>query len=310
MELSGIRTVLWTVYTKRVAVMKRKVQKSNFKYYYNLIFSHGVCTKTNRQWKKRIAFMVGFDIFCIIDFILVCKNSQSKIVQWLFDYSKTEYKFFLAFFFYYILIITSMVIYHSVSLFYEYKHGHELCKKDIRGFGPKIIYCLHVIIHFPWIFSICIILRILKKCKIENLAILLPMIVAGYFIFAVLILETISLGIRFLTGLISKGFSLGVYFTERTYLFFIVFFSIAIGKGLSYFIVKKFINMYTASNRMENKKLFKQYELLNDYLMIIATFFLKALDFTDGYQYLVDALFYTTTILTLMSAAKGKALEC
>lgn len=43
------------------------------------------------------------------------------------------------------------------------------------------------------------------------------------------------------------------------------------------------------------------------YILVVITFIFKALHFTDAYKDLVDALFYSTNMITMLSTAMQKA---
>ncbi len=48
-------------------------------------------------------------------------------------------------------------------------------------------------------------------------------------------------------------------------------------------------------------------KLLLYYILVVITFIFKALHFTDAYKDLVDALFYSTNMITMLSTAMQKA---
>lgn len=289
----------------------REEHKGNFKKCYELILRHDVFTLSNKNWKKRIKFILFVDILLILSNILLLTKSQSEIIYFLFNFSKSEYRLLQYVLLYYTLFFISMTIYHVVSLHYEHRHKYELCRKNIKGCCPKILYGLYIGIHFPWILCLCIILKVVNKLKIGDIAPLLPAIIVGYFMQAVVILQIVSLEINVFGKLISKGvLYLGGCITECTYLYFFVLFSITFSLWISNKLVKWLFDMYTSSNTRMNKTMYKQYELLNAYVMILITFFLKAIHFSDVMQNLVDALFYSTTLLTLIIATREKAAQC
>lgn len=97
--------------------------------------------------------------------------------------------------------------------------------------------------------------------------------------------------------------------TEKTYLYIIFFISIIVSKHIPTMILNKVIQPSINKNSSDYKMIFDRYHLLNYYFLVAVTLILKALDFTDENQLFVDALFYTTTALTLLSTAREKALK-
>lgn len=85
-----------------------------------------------------------------------------------------------------------------------------------------------------------------------------------------------------------------------------MFISIIISKNIPTLALKIVLHPFIAKNSSDYKKIFRQYHLLNYYILVFMTLVLKALDFTDKGEILIDALFYTTNALTLFSTIKER----
>lgn len=73
-------------------------------------------------------------------------------------------------------------------------------------------------------------------------------------------------------------------------------------------ILKKLNDKLNAKKSNKKKaEMYNEYNLLNCYLCFIFTFIAKAIDFKSDYQLFFDALFYSTTIMTLIYTNKQKS---
>lgn len=176
----------------------------------------------------------------------------------------------------------------------ELKEHHKLLNAYIK-------------INYLWIFVAIISYKIFKFLNIPNLREILPMLLAGYSYFVMFGLLILQLGVN-TVDLLYKHFPclLNKYVTEKTWLYILVFLSIFLAKKIPFFFVRSATKNLYGKGSLIYKSTLEQYNTLNNYLLVIATIILKALSFDEITQTLVDALFYSTTAMTLLSQAKKK----
>lgn len=286
--------------------LNNKKQDNYFMTQYKLILLHdgvGVNDKGAKKYFRKIIITCGV-YAVLIAMLLVFKNSE--FINYLIQGNYKSYYVMLAFIIYGFGILFSFTLYNIISYFYEKRKKHELLRKDIKGAG-FLLYFLYLIINFPWITFTYIVILIEKFLKIENLskhrgAIILTY---SYSLFAAFFLLLIILYI--VSYMMSANVvRLNNYINEITMLYLSVFVSILIFKklqeillGISLEIIEK--------NKVERNKIIKQNKLLLYYILVVITFILKAMNLTDEYKNLVDALFYSTNMLTMISTAIQKA---
>lgn len=291
--------------------MKKQKQKKNYKYYYKIVLGHGTLTLSNKDYKKEMRKMIFIDMFFIIWLTILLKFPQAELGQYALNDSLKSYVILVSFLSYEILVLVSTTLHHIISLFYELKHKHQLEVKNIRGIIPKTLYSIYIIIHFPWILTLCFILRLMEKTKIENLTELLLVIVPLYFNFVIFVLMIFKIGIEVCIMLNNHNIlPITTHITEMTYVYMLALISIEIGEKILIFVFKLYVKFIIPSTSPKYNRILKQYNLLNYYVLVIITLMLKAMNFSDGYKYLVDGLFYSTTAFSLISTAKEKAAQC
>ena len=249
------------------------------------------------------------DVFLLVLYILLCVFKNSAFVNYFTNGSQLIYNIYSIMLIYIFIALFSYTIYHIISYNYEIKHKHELLKKDIKGVY-KLLSLLYKLIHLPWVLLTCLVLKILLLFKIQNLKEYLPMLICGYLSFLVIALTILQILCIYLEKLLSKyTFLTNDCFTEVTYLYILVFFSIIISKHIPTALLKIVIKPFVNKNSPEYKRIFNQYHLLNYYFLVAITLFFKALNFTGVEKILIDALFYTTNALALFSTARQKAIN-
>jgi len=286
---------------------KTNLNDTNHNYYYQKLLNHAGVTIHDRGAKNYLLTVTCFNILLLIIILLFFFFPDSKIVIYFTNNSLVQYYTFLFTLIYTFLCITSFNIYHQVSLSFEAKNKYEfnLAKTS------KCLYFLFYLIHAPWIFTACAILKLLKKTKLDNLKALLPLILCGYLYFLMFGLIMLQNGIKLCDKLTTRyPYLINDLITDKTYIYLLVFLTIIIGKHIPTLFLTISIKPFIARNSLEYKKIFRQYHLLNYYFLLLITVFLQALNFTGAGEVLVDALFYTTTALTLISDIKSKATFC
>lgn len=286
--------------------LNNKKHDNYFVTQYKLILSHdgvGVNDKGAKKYFRKIKITCGV-YAVLIAMLLVFKNSE--FINYLIQGNYKSYYVMLAFTIYGFLLLFSFTLYNIISYSYEKRKKHELLKKDIKGAGI-LLYYLYLIINFPWIIFTYIVILIEKFLKIENLskhrgAIILTYLyslVAAFFLLLVLL--------NIVNNMLSAQIiELNNYINDITILYFLVFFSILIFKKMQEGLLSIALRIIEI-NKFECKKILKQNKLLLYYILIVITFILKAMNLTDEYQNLVDALFYSTNMLTMISTAIQKA---
>lgn len=71
--------------------------------------------------------------------------------------------------------------------------------------------------------------------------------------------------------------------------------------------IKKILKKFNEKLNKKKSEMYNEYNLLNCYLCLIFTFIAKAIDFKSDYQLFFDAIFYSTTIMTLIYTNKQKS---
>jgi hypothetical protein len=286
--------------------MSKKEKTSYFKYYYTQLYSHQEVSPQNVKSKKFLFTISFMDIAVLLFLVLLCIFKSTKIVTYFTNESNFQYNIYVLMLSYAFVALTSYTIYHIVSYNYEIKHKHELLAKDITGYF-KLVSFIYKLIHFPWISITCIILKILEIFRIQNLKEFIPMILCGYIYFLMFSLIMLQVLCNFFDELLATyDFLTNSFINDVTYLYFIVFVTIFTCKQIPTIFLKKFIKP-SDKNSLIYKKIFRQYDLLNYYFLVVITLILRALNFSDDAQTLIDALFYTTNALALFSTARQKA---
>ena len=288
--------------------MKKKQNISLFKYYYReLVSHHGVSLQNKNAAKKFILQFSIIDIIYLALCLLLIVYSDSKVVRHFTNNSNILLYIYIITLIYTFFVLTSYTIYHIISYKYEQRNKHELNKKDIKSYYMLLFYVFKLI-HLPWILLSCLIQKIFELFKIQDLKEYLPMLICGYYYFLMIALFILQLLSKFINILLYHyPFLTNKLITETTYLYLIVFISIIISKHIPTILLKIVLRPFITKNSNEYKKIFDQYHLLNYYFLVGITLILKALNFSDFYKILIDALFYTTNALTLFSTARQKA---
>lgn len=289
--------------------MKKIKPDTPLKYYYKQLLSHKWITTDNDNSRKLLSRMRKFDALLFIICILLFAFKNSPFISFITNDSINIYYFYVIMFLYAFIGGASYTIYNHISFLYEQNHKHELLKKDITGIYQVPFYFFKSI-HFPWIFLTCLVQKLLMLLRIESLKSYLPMLILGYLYFLTFFSIMLSILCATMSKLLSHyAFLTTTVVTEKTYLYIIFFISIIVSKHIPTMILNKVIQPSINKNSSDYKLIFNRYHLLNYYFLVAVTLILKALDFTDEIKLFVDALFYTTTALTLLSTAREKALK-
>lgn len=287
--------------------MKKNKQQSPFKYYYKELLSHYGITPQNKNAKKFLIRISILDIILLILCILFLIFKNSTFVHYFTNGSQAMHLFYVVMLIYTFIAAVSFTLYHIISYIYEFKHKHELLKKDINGVYV-LLFLLYKLIHLPWILLTCLTLKVLDLFKIQNLRKYLPMLTCGYLYFLMIALIIVQILCGYVDKLLANySYLTNNYITEETYLYLIVLISIIISKHIPTALLKIVLYPFIKKNSVEYKKIFDQYHLLNYYFLVAITLILKALNFSGEDKILIDALFYTTNALTLFSTARQKA---
>ena len=287
--------------------MSKKEKISNFKYYYEKLYSHQGVTPQDNKAKKYLCTISLIDFLVLLLIILLCIFKSSTIVTYVTNGSQIQHNMYVLMMSYAFAALTSYTIYQIISYKYEEKHKHELLAKDITGYF-KFLSFIYKLIHFLWIAVTCIILKILEIFNLQNLRNFLPIILYGYIYFFAISLTILRVSFILCDQLLAMyDFLTNSFINDITYLYLIVFVTIFICQRIPAFVLKQHIKPFINKNSSEYKKIFRQYDLLNYYLLVLITLILKALNFPDDIQILIDALFYTTNALALFSTARQKA---
>ena len=287
---------------------KKKTQTtSNIKYYYKELHNHRGVSPNDKNSKKYLISISIMDLVLLLISILLTVFRNSEIVSYITDNSEKQYILYFIMLIYAFLVSTSYTIYQICLYTFEKKQKHELIEKNLRFPYNLMIFVLNLI-HLPWILSASILLFLLKKLKIDNLKMLLPLVVCGYMYFLMFSLIMIQLGCRLLDYLITVyPFLTNSLINDTTYVYILLLFTILLCKHIPTAFLKLSVKHLFPKNSIEYRRTFRQYHLLNYYFLIVVTLILKALNFEGADKILVDALFYTTTCMALVTTAKEKA---
>lgn len=273
---------------------KKQYTETNLNYYYDELFSHGAISIKNKTYYMKYFFKTG--LFLFLYFVAFISTFIFPLGE-----AKQILNFYRIIFIYSFIFSISIIIYHIISLCYEAKKKHILdVKKNLKGIAlfAVIIYKL---IHFPWIFACCIISLIFNKLKLAAIKYYMTCFIAGSFCFLFSVLALLEYGLKLCSYLTSKYPALLTnYFSEKTYIYFLVFFAILICKPIPLWFVKSAAKITVKKNSIEWKQICRQCDLLTSYIYIVMTFVFTALDFSNTEKILIDALFFSTTILTLL----------
>lgn len=280
---------------------------SSFKYYYRELISHsGVTTHDSKAAKKYLTQSIILIVILLILCTLFILYKDSAIVCYFTNGLNILFCIYAIMFVYAVLALASYTLYHIISYRYEDKNKHELNEAEIKGIY-KLYYAVFIFIHLPWILLSCLIQKILEFFRIQSLKEYLPMIICGYLYFLIIAIFIFQLLCKCADVLIEHyTFLTNAFVTETTHLYIIMFISIIVSKNIPTLALKIVLHPFIAKNSSDYKKIFRQYHLLNYYILVFMTLVLKALDFTDKGEILIDALFYTTNALTLFSTIKER----
>lgn len=283
-----------------------KKQENYFIQQYKLILSH---TGVGVNDEGAIKYLIRITITCsvlLLFIILLFVFKNSKFVCFFTQGNEQLFLFTVISFIYLFIWGISFTSYNVVSYYYEKRNKHELLKKDIKGLF-NLLYNFYLLINLPWITLTYIIVLIFKCLKIENLGQYIGLVILIYsYCLIVCFLILIFLCNLFNSLLVNNVIMLNSYFNENTILYFLVFFSILVSKKLQEAALNLFLKKFV-KNRYEYEKILKQNKLLLYYILIVITFFLKALNLTGTNKEIIDALFYSTNMLTMISTATQKA---
>ncbi len=285
--------------------LKKPPKKHSFSYYNERLFSHENVTKNSPFSNKFFRFLriASFTLVILCIVFLFLKNSS---LVYFFTSGYTHlYLLYLFIFFYMQHVFSSMLLYHTISVSFEIKNGYMLSKKDLKK-HYKILY-LYIKVNYLWIFCAIISYKIFKFLNIPNLRKILPILLAGYSFCVLFGISILLFGLRLIDSLYSKcPFLMNKYVTEKTWLYILVFFSLFLAKKIPFYLVTSSLKFLYGKNSITYNSTLTQYNVLNNYLLVIITLILKALTFDEVMQLIVDALFYSTTALTLLSQANER----
>ncbi len=289
--------------------MKTLKQISLTQYYYGKLFSHNGIGESDehaiRFFKKNFLCLSSLLLLTILFYIF----RNSKFVHYITYGNKLVFVFYCVLFFYTFLVGISYTLYQLISLWYEKKYSKKLEIQKMTVCCKLLIY-LYKTIHYPWILLACSVQKILKKLKIQDLEKYLPILVFGYMFFLLSLLSMLQVLCTIIDVILNKyKFLINTYFTETTYLYLIVFISIVITKHIPALFLKWALFPYIDKKSLKFKKILSQYNLLNDYFLVVVTLILKVLNYEVVTKNLVDALFYTTNAFALFSAIEQKRKE-
>lgn len=285
----------------------KKQELSPFNYYYKELFSHYNVTPQNKNAKKVLIRASIIVVLFLVLYILLNIFKNSSFVHYFTNGSPIMHSLYSVMILYAFIAFGSYTIYHIVSYNFEIIHKHELLKKDIKG-AYNLFSLLYKFIHLPWILVVCFTLKILSIFKIQDLRKYLPMLIGGYLYFLMISLVVLQVLCNWLDKLLTDGIlPHNNLITEVTYLYIIVLVTIIFSKHIPTGLLKIVIRPFVNKNSLEYRRIFRQYHLLNYYFLVVITLVLKALNFTGIEKILIDALFYTTNALSLLSTAREKA---
>ena len=311
MEVSnygGIKYNSGVVYSevKRVTVTHKKNNKSYFMQYYDKMLSHGYINQNNSNAKKLLCRMRVISVIFWLLYMAYKIKKESQIVIFFTEGNRIIYNLYSFVFLYAAIFVTSYMTYHWISYNYEKKNKHEFSIKTTKG-GYSILYWLYVLLILPWVLFVSIFNKVLTILKIQELKQYLPIIFCGQLYFLMIALMLIQFLCKLVNNLIHiYPAMINSVVTEKTYLYVIVLMSIVICRNIPTLVLKLTTYKIIIKNSIEYKKVFSQYHLLNSYFFVVITVILKALDFSNSEKILVDAMFYTSNALALVSTVKNR----
>lgn len=285
----------------------RKKEENFIKQQYKNILSHsgvGVNDKFAGKYFKR-NIIAGIVVFIIMMLFWIFSNT--KMVYNITNGKKQLYYAITIYLTYLFAIQFSNLLYNAISFFYEKRNKHELLKKDIKGF-LKIFYYLFIAINFPWVGLGYIFMLVTKWLKIEILREYMTILAAAYSYSLFISLLLLLFLCQITNSLMINGIiRLNIIISQKTILYFLVLISVWACKKLQEGFIKLFLFLDDKSARYKYNNILIKNNLLLFYILILITFIFKALEFSGVYKDLVDALFYSTNMVTMVSTAVQKA---
>lgn len=278
---------------------KKEEEETSFKYYYKELLKHEGFTIHDKYNKNIIIFLVMALILLVMALLLLVFK-DSKAVIYLFGNIKSVYWMAVSMCIYFGGCGFIFVLYHIFSIRFEHENRHEWSYKKGNKI-EKVIFIIMVVAHFFWILCAVCFLKIIKKVNLYNLKESIPIIIGGYCWSTVLVLITLEISFKYL---IEWNAPVGNYFTEKTYTFFLVFVLVIVFGKIPYYLLKWTSYPLKRCNKVKYDNIFKEYQLLNKYIVLFATFFLQAFEFGGEEEMLVNSLFYVATISALIGECK------